>query len=677
MLELLPGTRQQDITCTLAECSLDDSQLPSYDALSYVWGDATKLTPLQINGQTLMVTLNLRTALLNIRQLDQPCTLWVDAVCIDQANVLERNHQVSIMDEIYRRATRTIVWLGDSRPPFTKRAYAMVEELAAEGASTQGAAVEATDTSNYASLMLLSTGAGTERIESTLFDRFRDDISVLHLACASWWFRTWTVQEVLLASQAVVMTGTFTMNWARFCVGVDHGLAIGIWNPVMLGIVVDPIVTPYLSMSALCKQRRRFPSQPPPFSGPASAQALLELLIACRFRQASDPRDKVYALLGLKDKAGDQDRHASQASALGIEPDYSLSATEVYCHTARQLLLHSADLNMLGASNSAGNAAAVAAAASNAQRTPVPSWVPDWSNASAPGPHPLMHDALGRPRQTRASGRGSWNAPPRFSDDGLVLILSGHDLTTITRLSPVLHRVQRDSSNFEIIKRGDTLLTRLAALGQLFAHLARVYWELSSVVPHLATFWDWETFARESSSPHLGSCPPAVGEEGDDGCGYDPLAVYWQTLCAGTMAQGRGRYPTSQLFYSWRASLRAIFQLRRWRVDSLLRPLAFLGYLTRTWREYSEFACLLEHVYQRRLGHGSDGSLVLLPGDTDVGDTLVLVKGGSQPLVLRRDHDLDGAVGEGLYKFVGEAYVHGAMDGERFEEAKCVEIRIR
>jgi hypothetical protein len=237
----------------------------------------------------------------------------------------------------------------------------------------------------------------------------------------------------------------------------------------------------------------------------------------------------------------------------------------------------------------------------------------------------------------------------------------------------VLHRVRRDSSTFEKIKRGDTLWTRLAALGQLFAHLARFYWELSSIIPHVATFWDWETFARASPSPDLGSNASAtVGEEG--GGGYDPLAVYWQTLCAGTMAQGRGRYATSQLFYSWRASLQAIFRLRQWRADSLLRPLAFVGYLMRTWREYSEFACLLEHVYERRLGRGQDGSLVLLPGGADVGDRLVLVKGGSQPLLLRRDAD-EGV--EGVYRFVGEAYVHGAMDGERFEDAKCVEMRIR
>ncbi|KAK4031975.1 heterokaryon incompatibility protein-domain-containing protein [Parachaetomium inaequale] len=645
LLELLPGTRQQDIECTLTECCLDHRP-QSYDALSYVWGDIATSTPIQINGRTLMVTSNLRAALLNLRKVDRPCTIWVDAICIDQNKVPERNHQVSIMGDIYRNAARTLVWLGDSRPFYTKKAYAIVEELAAEATSRQYARPDLD--SNY----LLSSLLGAERIESPNFDRFKDDVSVLHLACASWWLRTWTVQEILLSTEAVIVAGTYSMDWDRFCAGIDYGLAIGVWNPVLLGVVLDPVVIPYLSMRSLRKQRRSF--RQPPVSRPsttAPAPALLDLLIQCRFRQASDPRDKVYALLGIKDVS--QNR---QASVLGIEPDYGLSASEVYCHTARQLLLQSGNLNILGACT-----------ATTSQE--LPSWVPDWSTNS---PHPLMYDARGRDRQTHAS-RGT-QAVPRFVDNASVLVPTGHEVVTVTRLSPVLHRLHRNSSEVKLIKRGDTLLTRLSALGQIFARLMQIYWELSSVIPHLATFQDWEDFARETRPPASQGMPlptdpdPPVGEGG-----YDPLAVYWQTLCVGTMAPG-GRRATAQLFYAWRASLRAIFRLRQWHADSLLRPLAFVGYVMRTWREYSEFAFLLEHVYERRLGRGEDESLILLPERAEIGDRVVLVKGGRQPLVFRRD---DGSGGQARYEFVGEAYVHGLMDGEGFEEGKCVEMRIR
>ncbi|KAJ4317398.1 hypothetical protein N0V84_007375 [Fusarium piperis] len=580
LLELLPGTRQEDVACNLIEYSLD-SRLQKYDALSYVWGDKTNLTPIQINGHTVMVTTNLRTALFNIRKLDQPCTLWVDAICIDQNNVLERNHQVSIMADIYRNAARTIVWMGDSRPPYTAKAFAMLDELAAEAISKQHPSMDIDPYNVPLALLHLKV------TESPLFDRFRDDISILHLACAEWWFRAWTVQEILLASQAVVMAGTFTMDWDHFSTGINYGFTLGIWNPVTLGIIVDPIVMPYLSTHALWKQRNRSGR----LSTTTQAQALLEVLIQCRFRQASDPRDKVYALLGLKDVDAD-----NSADQLEIEADYRLSTSQVYCHAARQLLLQSGGLDVLGACTPTTN-------------LELPSWVPDWSAAS--GARPLMHDARGRLRQTHAS-RGT-KATSRFIEDNRLLVLNGHEVTTITHLSPVLHRLQRDGSDFKPIKAGDTLIARLASLGQLFMLIVAIYWELSSVVPHLATFWDWEAFAQESlvssqSSQDTSSTDPELS--------YDPLAIYWQTLCVGTFAPG-GRQETAKLFYSWRSSLRPVFQLHSWRVDSLFRPLAFLGYVMRTWRDYSEFASLLEPVYERRLGRGENGVLALLPGEAE------------------------------------------------------------
>ncbi|KAL2687874.1 hypothetical protein Neosp_005443 [[Neocosmospora] mangrovei] len=534
------------------------------------------------------------------------------------------------MADIYRNAARTIVWLGDSRPAYTVKAFTMLDELAAEAISRQHPSMDI-DPYNLPLVLL-----DRKPIESVLCDRFRDDFSILHLACAEWWFRAWTVQEILLASQAVVMAGTFTMDWDRFSAGINYGFTLGIWNPVTLGIIIDPIVIPYLSTYALWEQRHR-PSTATP------EQTLLELLVQCRFRQASDPRDKVYALLGLIDA------DLNKSYSFAIEADYGLSTNQGYCHAAQQLLLQSGDLDVLGACTPTTN-------------LELPSWVPDWSAPS--GPRPLMHDARGRLRLTHAS-RGT-KATPRFIEDNRLLVLEGHEVMKITHSSPVLHRLQRDGGEFKPIKAGDTLMARLASLGQLFMLVVAIYWELSSVVPHLATFWDWEAFAQESPVSSKSSQDTSSTGPGEDG--YDPLAIYWQTLCVGTYVSG-GRHATSQLFYSWRSSLRPVFHLHQWRVDSLFRPLAFLGYVMRTWRDYSEFASLLEPVYERRLGRGENGFLALLPEEAEVGDRIVLVKGGRVPLLLRRDE-------EGLYKLVGEAYVHGIMNGEMFEEAKCVEMKV-
>lgn len=133
LIEVIPGTRQEDIACRLYEASLDECA-GSYAALSYVWGSNKESTPIQVNNKTLEIGVNLRTALLNLREPENPITLWVDAICINQGDspeaIAERNEQVKIMGEIYRRASRTIIWLRDSVERDTERAFTILRELA-------------------------------------------------------------------------------------------------------------------------------------------------------------------------------------------------------------------------------------------------------------------------------------------------------------------------------------------------------------------------------------------------------------------------------------------------------------------------------------------------------------------------------------------------------------------
>ena len=68
---------------------------------------------MQCDGKALKVTKNCKQALQNLRTT-QPRTLWVDAVCIDQSLHEERNQQVMMMQKIYKKATRVIIWLGPS-----------------------------------------------------------------------------------------------------------------------------------------------------------------------------------------------------------------------------------------------------------------------------------------------------------------------------------------------------------------------------------------------------------------------------------------------------------------------------------------------------------------------------------------------------------------------------------
>jgi hypothetical protein len=97
------------VACTLDHAFLHDQ--PEYDALSYCWGDATITAPVKVNGCIVKVTTNLEAGLRQLRHKGVKA-VWVDALCINQQDPIERGLQVMRMGLIYSKAYQVIVWLG-------------------------------------------------------------------------------------------------------------------------------------------------------------------------------------------------------------------------------------------------------------------------------------------------------------------------------------------------------------------------------------------------------------------------------------------------------------------------------------------------------------------------------------------------------------------------------------
>ena len=114
LLCLKPDTdKSAHIHCELFEYLLQDhSGSHLYEALSYVWGGSHKKHHIFIQGCSFNVTDNLYEALLQLRNHTLERTIWVDAICINQAAQMEKEHQIKIMAKIYGQAARVIVWLG-------------------------------------------------------------------------------------------------------------------------------------------------------------------------------------------------------------------------------------------------------------------------------------------------------------------------------------------------------------------------------------------------------------------------------------------------------------------------------------------------------------------------------------------------------------------------------------
>src|SRR5690242_6624948 len=103
-------TSNGEIRCDIKRISIDED--PDYEALSYTWGSTSDNIPVQVGSGTLWCTKSLVTALNALSPPSSHRTIWIDAICINQSDATERNHQVAFMKDIYVRASRVLIWLG-------------------------------------------------------------------------------------------------------------------------------------------------------------------------------------------------------------------------------------------------------------------------------------------------------------------------------------------------------------------------------------------------------------------------------------------------------------------------------------------------------------------------------------------------------------------------------------
>jgi hypothetical protein len=117
LLRLKPDADETaPIQCELFNYSLQTSTKGAhlYEALSYVWGDPEETSPIRVDGDQFPVTVKLCEALSRLRDRSIERIIWVDAVCINQTDGPEKNHQIGLMPKIYGQANRVIIWLGEA-----------------------------------------------------------------------------------------------------------------------------------------------------------------------------------------------------------------------------------------------------------------------------------------------------------------------------------------------------------------------------------------------------------------------------------------------------------------------------------------------------------------------------------------------------------------------------------
>ncbi|OJJ68040.1 hypothetical protein ASPBRDRAFT_47553 [Aspergillus brasiliensis CBS 101740] len=345
LLEIPPSESEDGpIQGSLRVVSLDDS--PKFEALSYAWGDITELTDVTISGCTLGVSENLALFLLRLRQTRETRVVWVDFICINQADVSEKSTQVPLMADIYRCATSVIAWLGDLSNPD-------IEEAVAYNDASEG---RLTPRSKY----WLDLGDPSTLTERQSQARERAMISVyfggLELLDASYWKRLWTFQEWHLPSkEPLCMCGKLTFqlgNMFMHCRTAFKFMRSRVQD--MMG--VNGKVGNDKSDDQKVQHRKRtflttilehchswssdweaaHQHVPPELIRPdifrsdgLECRPFSTLLILTSGRQCTQPLDRVYALYGLAP-------HVQQ----WLPPDYTKSMDQVTLETTAYMINH-------------------------------------------------------------------------------------------------------------------------------------------------------------------------------------------------------------------------------------------------------------------------------------------------------------------------------------------------
>lgn len=212
---------------------------PKYKALSYTWGSELVTKKIMINGKDFEVRCNLWDALVQLRSRTEERSLWIDAVCINQADILERNQQVRFMPHIYSRAQMVLIWLG-------------------------AADMSLIDHVKWSILFHDSyPDTSIEGYEELIFN----------ICNREYWNRVWIIQEIGKARRIKIHYGSRSTDWNTFINVIKNREAVADCMPLKLA---KQLLNKY-----------------------NGGRKLHNLLETYQTALCKDPRDKIYGFTGL------------------------------------------------------------------------------------------------------------------------------------------------------------------------------------------------------------------------------------------------------------------------------------------------------------------------------------------------------------------------------------------
>ncbi|KAI9645303.1 hypothetical protein NHQ30_006038 [Ciborinia camelliae] len=646
-----PSVRLSDqgfpgMSCTLHVVSLKDS--PEYHALSYCWGDPSlPRAKILLDEVEVEVTISLEQALKAFQHETKPMIFWIDAICINQNDPNEKAEQIKLMKDIYSCASIVDVFLG-SGTPGTDEAMEAAQRIgeAAYDAGILSITVESMrDCELYIRDGHEGYGFNRPKTDDPLADVKRSlyqlamDIGT-NFPYAGWseigrrdyWNRLWIMQEFCLGKELMITCGKRTMPFHR-CFEAAWLFLIIQANMVvnthgLLQSANDPAVEPILRGILMCFESS--PSAGPLLgarkqhrnSDGSNLTNLVNLLERCCLKESKDlvrkaryPRDLIYGLLGM----------AADAKLLNIQPVYTNidsdeETVEIFTSVTRTLLKH-------------GNIDILAWCQQPKSLLNLPSWVPDFTSITLKPSCETKKAAL-----FCASGQSSFSIISGAVDmDPRFIELKGVRVDII-RNHGSLFTVDNTSG---IVKRGTEEYLSIHAIQ------TRYFEEIKSFCEQAQNIHSFGTTPTSQNHPKW--------SEG-----------YWRIPCADQADKYvfRTRATDASLtgYKDIRRSIEVYSEIARNMSELHLsaeelnsRSAEHITCIKSA--EYTSYKNAMAYQQNRRPFISEEGYVGLIPGHSRPGDTIIIILGAVQPFVVRR-------VGNDRWELIGEAYVHGIMDGE-------------
>jgi Heterokaryon incompatibility protein (HET) len=404
LLRLEPGETEDTLSSTL--CIVDllhhegvvisgTREWTTYEAVSYSWGYPTPTHTLKCNNNLMPILGTQYQMLRRFRQPERPRYLWIDALCINQADADEKADQIAKMFLIFRKASTVLVWLGEEShgERFAVRACHQIAEQH-EGVTAESMPLPA------CSDCLQHFASGIH----SLLDR-------------PWFRRTWVRQEIFAARKISIHFGDFICSWEAFgdilerydlakllppderqdlprdVLAISSLAGLKRASQAELGRlnVGDTARGSFLKIGLPISMHNYLNPKEQAQDARSELCDLAGVLANSGHFEATDDRDKIYAVLGMTN-VQPTGKSGEGTTQMTISISYLKSVSEVFQEATKYLVNREGSLDVL-----------YLAPYYSAGDLEIPSWTPDWRNVALPLPSPHFQ-FTGRSSDRQRSG---------------------------------------------------------------------------------------------------------------------------------------------------------------------------------------------------------------------------------------------------------------------------------